>query len=77
MSPTTIHTVSRGCLKKRPPTIPDAGELILAPGEGICPKAATGGCLMVEAAVAIGEQLRYSREAWIKCRPNAGEDSVP
>ncbi len=73
MTPTTIRTVSRGCLTKPPPTIPSAGELILAPGEGVCPKAATGGCLMVEAAVAIGEQLRYARSAWIKCRPKAEE----
>ena len=47
--------------------------MIFAPGEGICPKAATGGCLMAEAAVAIGEQLRYARNAWIKCRPKAEE----
>ena len=57
--------------------LPNAGELILAPGEGICPKAASGGCYTVEVAIAIAESLRYARKAWIKCRPKPSAAPAP
>lgn len=74
VTPTTIRTIKVRCLTEPPPTIPDAADQVLRPGEGICPKAATGGCYMLEAAVAIGAQLRYARRAWNKCRPTAADE---
>lgn len=65
------------CLTERRPTIDNAAELIFKPGEDFCPIEATGGCLLAEAAVAIGEQLRYARRADKKCGPKPDEEPNP